>query len=392
MNINGGGRRTLRAALNAGIIASVASGAGSALAQDMPDTWSFSGDLRSGYYATERTPRTGTTTDSDDLRLRLRIAAQRSLTPEWRFRVRAAGRYSSEQDEFRFYLRAWAPERTGARLGDTTLDELYLDYAPDDAGWQLRVGRIQTKFELAGVAAKGLDRNDSPNVDVNWTDGLHLMADLAGDWRGHAILQYNHRRGPGSVAYAPLYFDDADSRVSAFGGLENTTQWGPVIQRMVSVTWMPDALATEGPTSPVRDDYVTIVGRIAGSWPLGDTGLRLVAGTELGYAPRTPRAAVAGTGPRGDADGVAWQVSANLYDIRPGHHLGIVYGRAGAGWLISPDFRANDTLAEVRYQWRLSPRLSFEARYRIREELDLPPGAPRAREDSDLYARVTMRF
>lgn len=87
-----------------------------------------------------------------------------------------------------------------------------------------------------------------------------------------------------------------------------------------------------------------------------------------------------------------WQGALNLYDIRPGHHLGAVYGRVGGGWLLSGSFRGNDRLAELRYQWRMSRRWSFEGRYRLREEIRLPAAAERPREDRDFYLRLTARL
>lgn len=102
-----------------------------------------------------------------------------------------------------------------------TLDEAYLGYAAANAGMRARVGRFQVQFALPGVASKGLDRNDSPNIDVNWTDGVHLDLPVAGDWRGHLIAEHRHRHDSGGVARTPLVFSDSDSRLSMFAGLPN---------------------------------------------------------------------------------------------------------------------------------------------------------------------------
>src|SRR3546814_4357412 len=78
------------------------------------------------------------------------------------------------------------------------------------------------------VASKGLDRNDSPNIDINWTDGVHLDMPIAGGWRGHVIGQYRHRKGSGAVAHAPLDFSDPGSRGTVFLGLENKQRLGQI--------------------------------------------------------------------------------------------------------------------------------------------------------------------
>ena len=64
---------------------------------------------------------------------------------------------------------------------------------------------------------------------------------------------------------------------------------------------------------------------------------------------------------------------------------------AGAGWLLSTDYRNNDRLTELRYQRRFNPSLSLEARVRLRQELEVPAGA-RRRQDRDLYVRLSARF
>lgn len=353
--------------------------------------WKFSGDLRGGYFASERTARNGTESRQDAFNARLRLAFERRLGEDWAVRTRVAGRFSSEQDGTDVYLRGYAPTRTGTAFGDVTLDEAYLGYQAPDDGLRLRVGRFQTAFSVPGVASKGLDRNDSPNTDVNWTDGVHLELPVAGGWRAHVIGQYRNAKGSGGVAYAPLDFSDGNSRATLFLGLQNTHRWGPITQRMLSLTWMPDSLADRGLADPSRKDYVTIDARIAAEWPLGTGGPRLVAGAEAGYSMDTPQDAVTGTGGSGDAGGLAWQVQASIYDFAPKHHVGVALGRADAGWLISPDYRPNDRSMEIRYQWQFLKKTSMEARVRERRELEHPTGT-RAKVDRDLYLRLTHKF
>jgi len=353
--------------------------------------WKASGDLRGGYFASERTARDDTETDQDAFNARLRVAVERGLGEHWTVRTRVAGRFSSEQDGTDVYLRGYAPTRTGAAFGDVTLDEAWLGYQAPDDGLRLKVGRFQTAFAVPGVASKGLDRNDSPNIDINWTDGVHLDMPVAGGWRGHVVGQYRHRKGSGAVAHAPLDFSDDGSRATLFLGLENKQRLGPVTQRMVSLTWMPDSLADRGLGDPAREDYVAIDARIAAEWPLREGGPRFVAGAEVGYAPRTPLGTAAGTGSGSDTGGLAWQVLASVYDFAPRHHIGIAVGRADAGWLLSPDYRPNDRSAEIRYQWQFLPKTSMEARVRERTELDHPAGT-RARVDRDVYVRLTHKF
>lgn len=353
--------------------------------------WQVSGDFRVGYFHERRRPRVGPDQRNDEGRMRLRIAANGPLGESWQARARLAGRFGTRDAPERFYLRFDAPTRSGARLGDTTLDELYLQRSSEADQWWLRIGRFQSGVTLAGVAGKALDRNDSTNVGINWTDGVQFEGRVADGLRLRLELQYQDRDGIGQGTEAPLDFTRGDSRVGTYAALIAEPE-GIWVQRMLALTWMPDALAPQGVVERDRDDYLALTGKVAAAWPLGDGGMSLLLGGELGYAPNRPDRTVLAAGGSGKADGFAWQASVNLLGLAPGHRIGILYARVGAGWLLSPDFRGNDSMAEVRYQWRFHPRWSMEARYRIREEIRTPLGVPRAREDADFYLRLSGRF
>lgn len=382
---------TPRASLLLAATALAASFGATAAPAGPDDAWKFSGDLRGGYFASEGTARDGTESSQDAFNARLRVAIERGFAEHWTVRTRVAGRFSSDQAGTDFYLRSYAPTRTGTRFGDVTLDEAYLGYQAPDDGLRLRIGRFQTAFALPGVPSKGLDRNDSPSIDVQWTDGVHLDLPVAGGWRGHVVAQYRDRKGSGGVAHAPLDFSDDGSRATVFLGFENKQRLGPITQRMVSLTWMPESLADHGLADPSRTDYMTVDARVSAEWPLREGGPRLVAGAEVAYAPKTPLEAAVGTGGTGDAGGLAWQVQASVYDFAPHHNIGIAIGAADAGWLLSPDYRPNDRSAEIRYQWQFLPKTSMEARFRERNELEHPDGT-RARVDRDIYVRLTHKF
>ncbi len=355
------------------------------------DGWRLSGDFRGGIFVSERRVSGETLERSEDLRWRLRLSARRTLTDRLEFRGRLAGTWSADDQGTRAYLRASSPSRTGAAAGDVTFDELQLRLRGTGDDWWLVLGRFQNRFLLPGVAAKSLDRNDGSNVGVAWRDGIHFSRRLGKDWRAHVVATHRPGDGGGSVRRAPLDFTATDSHMSLFTGLASEQPWGPVRLRVIGVDWLPQALATDGVAQPRREDYFALVARGAAEWPMGAGGMRLLAGAELGFAPTTQRLPGADSLPGGRASGVAWQASVNLYDIRPGHHLGLVHGQSGGGWLLSNDYRANERLTELRYQRRFTPAVSVELRGRYRETLVPLPGESR-RHDRDAYARVSLRF
>ena len=365
--------------------------AGAHGANPINDTLAWSADLRGGYFSAERDDRDGSTDVTDEFRARIRLGLEARLAEGWRAKARFAGRYSTYQNDNHFQLFSSAPSTDGLRRGDSTLDELYVAYNPDPR-WQITLGRMQTKFELAGVAKKSLDRNDSPNVDVTWTDGLRVTRKGDNGWNTHVILQRNLSAGPTNVLRSPLNFREDDSRVMAFFSLESTQAVGPVVQRALDVSYLPDALRRDGTASGRIEDYWGFVGRLAAQWPVNEGGMKFMLAGEAGYAPNTPTEVAMNTGTSGDTGGFAGQVSFNFIDIAPRHSFALVYGQAQSDWLLSPDFRNNNSLIEGRYQWRIDGDRSVEARLRERKDLDSILGAGRDRTDRDIYVRYTQRF
>src|SRR3546814_14062543 len=104
---------TIRASMLLAALGLAASPAAAASPAD-PAGWTFSGDVRGGYFASERTARDGAESDAEAFNARLRLALERSLGERWTVRTRVAGRFSSEQDGTDAYLSSYAPPHNGA--------------------------------------------------------------------------------------------------------------------------------------------------------------------------------------------------------------------------------------------------------------------------------------
>jgi hypothetical protein len=354
----------------------------------------FRADLaaRPGFHGSWRTDRDGATSQRDDLRARVQLGGWWTPGPKWAVRARLAGRLSTDQDGLRFYVRDHVPATDGIRQGDATLDEAYVRWRPDDR-LQLRVGRMQTSFELAGVPRKSLDRNDSPNTDVTWTDGVHASIRLGDGVRQHIVLQHNSRSGPTNVVRAPLDFSGPGSRVTVLTGLHLEGRWGPFIQREAGITYIPSVVpATE--VGGHGGDYAALVLRAAVQPGVTVLGGRVVLGAEVGAAAGAPSREALGTGVAADGrgDGRAMQLSANVMDMGGRHSVGVVHSRAGDGWLISPDIRDNNKEVEARYYLQYASWGRLDMRFRHREDLYLRLAAPQRRIDRDIYIRTTLRF
>lgn len=354
-------------------------------------TVDFIGDLRAGYYSAQRDDRDGTEEEHEQFIGRVRGGLTWKPSTQLSGAARLAGRYSTLNNHPHFEIFDSIPDTDGLRAGDATVDELFLKYTPLPR-WEVSVGRLQTAFELMGVAGGSLDRSDSPDTDITWTDGAHIRYAGSAGWNWHLILQYNASEGATNVRLPPLTFEDPGSRVSYFAALENLQPYGPIVQRTLDINYLPSALNTSNDPSSRIENYLAFVGRLAAQWSVGPRDTKLLIGTELGFAPNTPDKATVGTGASGRSGGLAWQVQLSIVDFVPGHSFAVQHGRADAGWLISPDFRNNEVLSEARYEWNIDEKQTFTARVRQRDDMDLLTDAAQKRRDEDFFLRYSYKF
>ena len=354
--------------------------------------WHFRGDLRAGYTHTDTDSRDGTDLSSSEWRGRFRAGGSYNFSENLVVAGRLASPCSTEKCNPDLVLDGTLPTGSSINDGDITFDELYI-HGFSRKKFDVAIGRLQTKFvSRAGVFAKSLDRNDSNGTNVNWTDGVHGILHVNNDWTGHLILQKNQADGTGNIRRGPIDFNHEDSRITYFLAAENVRRFGPINQQGFDITYMPRSLMKDGNRAGRIEDYIAVVGRFAASWPEGSTGPRLNIAGEIGYAPETPTRAAVGLVGNGDTDGLAWLVSASMVEFRPGHSVGINYGRADAGWLLSPQYRENEEAIEIRYMWRRSSNLALDIRGRWREELEQLTSAIRKREELNVFARFTLGF
>jgi len=354
--------------------------------------YKFFGDARVGYFSADRDDRDGTQNKTDEGRLRLRLGVSSKLSDSLEAKVRFAGRYSTDdRNDNHFKIFESIPSGDGLRRGDSTVDTIQLKYKLQNQG-SVTFGRMQTKLELDGVAKKSLDRNDSPNTDINWTDGIYLQYPVVDGWKLHGIVQYNPASGSTELRRSPLNFSDSDSRISYFAAIEKKSKTGLWAQRGIDVTYLPSALRKDGSADGRIEDYWAVAARAAARWPLS-RGDAFMLGGEVGVASEAPTNEAVKLPGDGDAGNSAYQVTFNWLNFVPKHSVGLVVGRADAGWLLSPDFRSNTDLVELRYKWAIGKKNRLEARIRQREDAEkLDDGKPKVREDTDLYVRYTYKF
>ena len=354
--------------------------------------WDFRGDMRAGYVSVDTDRRDGSDDSSSEWLGRFRIGGNYNIADKFVVGGRIASICSTNDCNPALEFDSTLPSTSTVDQGVITFDQLYVHSFRRER-FDLAIGRLQTKFVArAGVFAKSLDRNDSHNFNVNWTDGLHGTLHLKKDSVVHVIFQNNAADGTSSVRRGPIDFADDDSRITYFLAWESLQRQGPFHQLGFDITLMPRSLLKDGSRSGRIEDYLGLVARFATSWLEETSGPRLNVAGEVGYAPETPTRAAMGLPGNGDTDGLAWNLAASVMDIRPNHNIGINYGRTDAGWLLSPQYRENEELIEIRYLWRRSRRQALDIRARWRNELQQLDGTTRKQEELDFYVRLTLGF
>lgn len=352
------------------------------------------GDLRTGYYSKESSETGKANKAASEIRFRIRAGVKTQISHKLSASLRFAGRFYAFTDPYRRndtgfdYIDAIPQYKDSIPAGQTSIDNAFLKYTFGDKSY-VRVGRFRSSYELKGVAKKSLDRNNSPNSDITWTDGAHLSMKLPGHHRLNAIAQYNPENAT-TVLRKPLNFARTKSRLSYFLGLQHTKTKGPFVQREIDLTIMPAALcesginaAANGCNDGLASTYVAGVVRLASQWKISDSGTKFLLGTEFGYSPTTADKNKV----NGGDDGVAYQLTFNFIGFAPKHSIGAVYNKAGGAWLLSPDFTNNNTLKELRYAWKFAKKQKIEFRIRQRENI---VASDKLR--NDLYLRYTVKI
>ena len=91
-------------------------------------------------------------------------------------------------------------------------------------------------------------------------------------------------------------------------------------------------------------------------------------------------------------DGFAWNVTASLMDFVPHHSIGINFAMTEAGWLLSPQYKDNERLMEIRYMWRPNSRMTLDIRGRWRDALQQRLNEAPDTGRFDFYARLSWSF
>lgn len=350
----------------------------------------LTGDIRAGYFGIIGENRDGSSADYHEIRNRTRIGIRYTPNDRITFQVRYAFRVKSRDFELKPGLHTTDPGNGGLRMGEGAFDEAYLQYKFSDR-FSTRIGRLQTSYTFGGVISNAIIRNDSPNTDVKWTDGVLFAFVPASGWNTDLVVQWHHKNAPSNTYRSPLDIDNSDTPYTFFTNIRRSFEDNVIRYAALDVIYSPDALVKT--MDGTRGDYAAAAVKTQLGWDL-PSSRSLLWGGEIAYSFNRPDETVVrmGTTDGKKAGGLGFQTNLSIQNLLEGHNLGLIAAILEPSLLTSADYWNNILLFEIRHTYRFTGRLSAETRLRYRGDHKQLAGVDQKRWQIFPYARLTYRF
>jgi hypothetical protein len=350
----------------------------------------LTGDIRAGYFGIIGENRDGSSADFHEIRNRTRIGIRYIPHQRVTFQVRYALRVQSRDFELKPGLHTTDPGNGGLRMGEAAFDEAYLQYKFSDR-FSTRIGRFQASYGFGGVISNAIIRNDSPNTDVQWTDGALIAFVPANGWNADLVVQWHHKNAPSNTYRGPLDVDNAGTPFTFFTHIRRSFEDNVIRYAALDVIYSPDALVKTRDGD--RGDYAAAAVKAQLGWDL-PSSRTLLWGGEVAYSFNRPDETVVrmGTTDGKQAGGLGFQTNLSIQNLLEGHNLGFIAAILEPSLLTSADYWNNILLFEIRHTYRFTGRLSAETRIRYRGDHQQQIGVDQKRWQLFPYARLTYRF
>jgi hypothetical protein len=350
----------------------------------------LTGDIRTGYFGITGQNRDGSSADFHEIRNRTRIGIRYLPHERVIIQTRYAIRVNSRDFELKPGLHTSRPGNGGLMMGEGAFDEAYLQYAFSDR-FTTRIGRFQASYAIGGVISNAIIRNDSPNVDVEWTDGALFAFIPAAGWSTDLVVQWHHKNAPSNTYRNPLDINNTDTPFTFFTHIRKSFKDNVIRYAALDVIYSPDALIKT--TDGNRGDYLAAAVKTQLGWEL-PSSRTLLWGGEIAYSFNRPDETVVrmGTTDGKKAGGLGFQTNLSIQNLFEGHNLGFIAAILEPSLLTSTSYWNNLLLIEIRHTCRLTGRLSAETRLRYRGDHKQLAGVDQKRWQIFPYARLTYRF
>ena len=354
------------------------------------NTIRFIGDIRTGYFGFIGEQRNGDRLSQHELRNRARIGLEFQLTEKLVLHTRYAARISSLDFHFDPGINTTAQGNDGLLMGEGAFDVFFAS-VQFTGRLSAKAGRFQTSFTLDGIIKNSILRQDSPNTDIGWTDGIHISAKPSAGWTTDVIAQGHFKNAPTNVFRYPLSPSASDIPFTLFMNIKKDLNTGPLSSLALNITYSPDALimSPEGR----RGGYLaaSIMPQFQKQFT---SGRRLLFGSEIAYSfIRTERSVIGFTeSPGANSGGFGFQSIVNVMEVFKNQHIAAMVTILQPALLSSSAFWNNLLLFELRHSVRFSRKLTTDLRLRYRADLDTLNPEFNRRWQLYPFARMSYRF
>lgn len=348
------------------------------------------GDVRFGYFSQMGEQRDGSDLNVHEMRLRSRTGLRINIHENVYLQTRYGIRMTSRDIHLDPALHKSAAGNGGLKMGEGAFDEAYINISASDH-FSFRVGRFQTNYSVSGVISNSIQRHDSPNTDVAWTDGVMLRLKPAQLWSTDFILQYHYHNPPTNIFRSPIQITTDDSPISLYTSITRSIENRAIEYVAMDINYTPNGLIEN--SAGDRTDYFAASLKSRLLWDIG-TGRELQWGGEIAYSFNRPDKEMVGfinsSGEK--AGGFGLQSNLSVINLFENQHLGFIAATLEPSLLTSSDYWNNILLLEIRHQYVFNSRLSTETRIRYRGDLKKLDTADQKRWQIFPYARLTYRF
>jgi len=348
------------------------------------------GDIRFGYFVNETNTRSDDHVSDHEVMFRPRIGFRYRFNKIVEFTARYAGRFTTDNIEFNPGLSTTSENNNGLRMGELAFDQLFLQFSHPNDKITARIGRFQTGFSLPGVITKSIVRVDSPNMNVQWTDGVHLKGILSEEWQADLITQFHFFNAPSNTHRRPLEVNGDHLFLTLLGSLRKSHHHPLFKWTRLNMVLIPDGILQHNGD---RKAYISAgVQNVIGMKV--DSKRTLEIGKELNYSFKKPSNQTAGIArPAPDKTaGIGAHLSTTIYQILPNQNLGVVLAWTGGAQLTSSDFSNNQWTWEIRHSFDITNHLELETRIRQRGDIKSMAGSLQKENEFVPYIRMTYRL
>ncbi|RNC79493.1 MAG: hypothetical protein ED557_15585 [Balneola sp.] len=287
---------------------------------------------------------------ADFFGVRLRSGITYRFNENHSFTARLATQLRDDTDEIKFTIKA---DGGGIAPGSISFDEAYYQFRNENS--TLKIGRFQESVNVSSNAGRSSFRFQSNVIFIHWSDGIFYQRNLKNGWLGEFIGEYQPKDAVTFAYRSGMDFAENDHNFTSYLGLENRERDNMnFIQKGFGFFYAPASFTKNGTD---YDDFIGIMSRAVYDLP----GIDLLQGGSFRVAGELSQNLNADL-----SEGTSAIISAGVNRFANKHELMVEFSRTDRFWLTASTYNPSTDEIEIRWRYRATNKLWFDARWRAR--------------------------